>query len=752
MKLKAKIQGVFYSLPIQLVMMQMRNHKSILIFWFFLFLTITNNFGTTFGIPYLFLEPEYLGRVSFWSMYLIGLGIGTFIVSYHIATYILDSYRFSFLALKKMPFFIFVVNNSLIPLTFTAIYLFKVWQFALYSNGGYSNAIIWLMLGCISGLISILLLVAIYLNYTNKDIEKLFDKAMVHEFRRPKVILHKARESLNLRYRVDYFLNHRLRFEPVDKTIPVQFRSMVKILNQNHGNALFLESLLLAIIVGLGLVEKNPYFQIPSGLSILLICSMVLMLTAAFTFWFRKIGLLTILIAGSAFFVLDRMGILDGIHPAYGMNYEAEPAQYTAENLLELSSDKYWEMDFAETEAILDHWKSNYQIIHGQNRKPRAVIIMTSGGGLRATYFSMRSLQIMDSLTQGRLWDRTRLITGASGGMVGAGIYRELALQRRLNQQTHINSLSWANKASRDLLNRISFKIVTGIFLPGMKEKVGTLKYPSDRGFSFDDQLIHNLGILKNKRLGDYVDLEYNAVVPMMVFSPLIVNDGRKLLVSSTPVSYLSRPEKEIVSAGAGISGIDFRRFFRKQDADSLLFVTAMRMNASFPLITPYIELPSNPPLEVIDAGVVDNYGVNIAVKFLRVFKDWFRENTDGVLLVQIRDSERSLVDQEFTQKSLLGKVLDPVGAAYQSFSASKDVATYENFSYMEDWYEGNIEMIAIEYIHRDPSQARAALSWHLTEKEKEHIENSLESPENLEKFEAIRDWIEAGENNFASE
>jgi hypothetical protein len=71
---------------------------------------------------------------------------------------------------------------------------------------------------------------------------------------------------------------------------------------------------------------------------------------------------------------------------------------------------------------------------------------------------------------------------------------------------------------------------------------------------------------------------------------------------------------------------IEFQRFFRDQDADNLKLTSALRMNATFPYITPIVSLPSQPPMRVMDAGLRDNYGYRISrFAFLHTFRDWIR-------------------------------------------------------------------------------------------------------------------------------
>src|SRR5262249_45461406 len=54
--------------------------------------------------------------------------------------------------------------------------------------------------------------------------------------------------------------------------------------------------------------------------------------------------------------------------------------------------------------------------------KPRVVIVCTSGGGIRAAVWTTVVLEGLEEKVPG-LRDHIRIITGASGGMVGAGLY-----------------------------------------------------------------------------------------------------------------------------------------------------------------------------------------------------------------------------------------------------------------------------------------------------------------------------------------
>lgn len=741
------IRKLYFSLPIQLVVTQIRYHKLLIFPWVFLFLTVTNNFGESFGVPYLFLRPEYLGEFGFGSMFILGAGMGAFIAAYEIVTYINTSYQFPFLAIEHRPFGVFFMNNLLIPILFLVVYAVRFIRLQIFLEGGFDWNFLFLLSGFFLGGMVIMLLIFAYFSRTNKNIVQMLGEKVVTELKSRRVILAKARSGMQTRHRVGHYFTGFFRPTRVDHTSPGDFRLLVRILNQNHGNALFLELIFLVTIMGVGLLEEWPQAQIPSGSSILLLMAIFLMFAAAFTFWLRRIGPVILVLLVVLYFVFDNMKIIPHKHPALGMNYIVEPVEYTPENIYKSQTKEFYEGDREETLKILRRWKSDFELYNGYKKKPRAVFISVSGGGLRSAYFTFRVIQKLDSLSDGKLLDNTRLMCGASGGMIGAAYYRELYLLQKLQQIEDIYDARYGKKLSQDLLNRVSFKIVSGIFLPSLKEKVGSMKYHSDRGYSFDDQLMTNLPEFRGRRMGDYTNLEAFAVIPMMMFTPIIVNDGRTLYISSTHMSYMTRNLNTKGELEPGFTGVEFRRFFKKQWADSLQFATALRMNASFPFITPYIQMPSNPPMQIIDAGVADNYGIQTSVKFLYVFREWLRENTDGVLLLQIRDSRKPTYDvPEYKRKTLLQEFLDPISATYSSFSNSKDLVNDDYLNFADSWLGGKFKYLEVEYEPPDTAGIRAALSWHLTDKEKEGLEGALNLEKNQSTFDEVVRYLNYSE------
>jgi hypothetical protein len=748
-RLRDFAEGIYFSLPVQLLVVQVRYQKFTLLCWLLLFLAVTNNFGSSFGIPFLFLEPEYLGQSDLFSMFLMGCGLGTFITSYMIASYISNGYRFDFLAMEYRPFFIFYLNNLLLPVAFVAVYSTAYLRFQNDLMGGFSWDTVWRLGGLYLGLFMVTVLIILYFFGTNRSLVHVLGEKVVREMRGSRAILTKARAGLRRKRRIDYYISGLFQIDSPDPEDRADLRQLVQILNQNHGNALFLQLILLIVITCLGLLETDPHYLIPAGMSILLLLSVLLMLMGAMTFWTRRIGPVAFLLLLAVYVSVDYLTLQQYRHPALGMNYEVPAAPYTTSTLRAASSEAFVRDDIETTTHMLNQWRSDYATFHGPFKKPKAVIICTSGGGLRATYYTTRILQLADSLSHGALMPNSRLITGASGGMLGAAYYRELYLRKVLGQfpaEVPLWDARLASPMGRDLLNRVCFKIVTGLFLPTAQEQVGGSKYFSDRGWSFDHELARHVPYFEGRRVGDYSDYEEQALIPQMILSPVIINDGRKLYISSLPVSYLCRNfNYDGTHLMDGITGVDLRRFFHHQDADSLLFTTALRMNASFPFITPYIRLPSTPPIQVMDAGLADNYGLETAARYMNHFAKWFNDHTDGVLLLQIRDSKSQSMDvPTWHSADRLSQMLDPIGGTYSAYYAATDLMNDQYLYQIDQSLKGKLEFACFQYASADTNSLRASLSWHLTRKEIQAIEAVIADSANQAAFRIVQDWLKA--------
>jgi hypothetical protein len=161
-------------------------------------------------------------------------------------------------------------------------------------------------------------------------------------------------------------------------------------------------------------------------------------------------------------------------------------------------------------------------------------------------------------------------------------------------------------------------------------------------------------------------DLEAQARRPSLLFSPMMVEDCRRVLITNLDVSALTRslcpslnhpldrfPGPEVQSIGA----IDFFAHFPEAH-ETFRVSTAARMSATFPFVTPGVSLPTVPPRRVVDAGYFDNFGVNLAALWLMENRKAVEEYTSGVVLVEVRAFPRRVEKVQFREETGEGDLL----------------------------------------------------------------------------------------------
>ncbi|MDX1906603.1 MAG: hypothetical protein SF053_06165 [Bacteroidia bacterium] len=727
------IQSLYHSLPVQLFLRQLRAHTFLMVVWLFLLALVMGLVGKNYGAAFLFLEPEYLGRESFWSLLIIGAALGLFLFTYMVTCYIHESQRFHFIAATQSPFYTLAYNNFILPGLFLSLYIGKFVTYHISICQGLTIEVVMRTLGLLGGILISFMISATYF-FARRGLVQYYARRLEHPFKthqkahNKRIILEKARESLNAPQNISWYLTFPLQLNHPGEDHS-RLRGIVINLNQHHGKLLLIQIGTFVFIALLGLLEGNPVFQIPAGASMLLIFSLLVSIQGAITFWYRKSSMIAVLAIVGFVALYNQLSYFSEKNQALGLDYTATPASYTRETLAALTTDSVCAADRAVMIAALESWKDRYQAQY-PGEKPRAVFVCASGGGLRSAYWTFHTLQYFDSLSQGRIPDQIRLMTGASGGMFGQVYFRELYFRRKQGEKITLGAPQYREAISKDMLNRIFFKIFTDILLPHRQVQVGSHRYDKETGYTFDSQTADNLPELRGRRLGDYRQAEAAGLIPLVVLTPTVINQGRQLQVASSPISYLSRPSHITNSYQSKSHGIEFRRFFAEHQPDSLLMTTALRMNATFPIILPVIELPSQPVMEIMDAGAIDNYGVKTAMKYLFEFREWFEDNTAGIVLIQIRDNNREDPIRGSYKAGWFSRVLAPLGGGYYSVVEAKDMSNDYLMEFMTDWYKGPVEVIPIEY-PRETSHTPASLSWHLTSREKQNIVTSLNTPAN---------------------
>ena len=233
--------------------------------------------------------------------------------------------------------------------------------------------------------------------------------------------------------------------------------------------------------------------------------------------------------------------------------------------------------------------------------------------------------------------------------------------------------------------------------------------------------------------MGYYEKPESSGKIPMMIFSPTIVNDGRRLLISSQPLSFLTQAKE----AWNSYENIDYQSFFKSNDPQNIRFSSVLRSSATFPFIMPMITMPSTPEMQLMDAGIRDNYGRKITVEYLYALKDWITKNTSGVIILEIRDTKRILNNEEFKHISFIDKLTLPFGNMYNNFPRTQDFDQEQLQKIASFGFPFPVDLVTFNL--RENKKDRISLSWHLTKNEKLKIANAFFSTSNLNSFNRLK-------------
>jgi hypothetical protein len=747
-----------YFFPVQLLLNNFRRNHVLIICWILLFAMITGNFGQYLGIPYLFLDPEYQNQVNFTSFFILGAALASFTVAFHITCYITDGHRFSFVGALSRPFTKFALNNSLIPFAFLMVYIYYILSFQLDNQFTSGSELVLNLTGLMTGYLLMTLLFFIYFWSTNKDIFK-YVVCRIDEQLKQNVQVTRASAMRKLdiakkrQVRVDYYLDFNFKIHKVDDSGFYDKSTIIQVFDQNHFNLVVIQLLIIVLVLVLGIFKDYPVFQLPAAASTVIFLTIFVMISGAFSYWFGGWSATTAIIIFLLVNYLAGEDFFSKRYEAFGLNYQAEPAVYTHDSINALNDSLTLAQDRKETLIMLENWRRKFP----EGEHPKMIFLCVSGGGKRASLWTLNALQMADSLTEGRLMEHSIMISGASGGLIGASFFRELKLRQKLGEPVNPYAHVHRESLSTDNLNPLIFGLLANDLFVGFNRfEYAGHSYQRDRGYTFEVQLNTITENLMDKPVSAYREPEQKALIPMMVLSPTIINDGRKLYISAQRVSYLNSAIVGDPDYTMGkISGVDFQALFKDQGADNLRFLSALRMSATFPYITPNTTLPTNPAIQIMDAGISDNFGIADAVRFLYSFKEWIAENTSGVMVISIRDSPKLWKIAEREGQTILDAFSQPISTVYNNFENFQDISNDTYLGFAKTWFTKPIERIDLQYQVESyapilneldslrQNDARASLSWRLTAREKQGITDNILSFNNIEALQKLQALME---------
>ncbi|MBS1924161.1 MAG: patatin-like phospholipase family protein [Bacteroidetes bacterium] len=723
MNIKDRLKIFWLSFPVQLVIMHVKKSQLLLVYWLILFACVTQNFGNRFGIPYLFLDPEYMGKVSWLAFFIIGICLGVFIMAYNISSYMLNSFRFPFLACLYKTFEKYCYNNAVLPVMFILTYIGGIYYFQLKNQLLPISIVTIQVLALLMGVGFVIFSTLKYFQHTNKDIYKLFGVA-THDGDHDNVKFVSPIRDTKLKrqrrrgWKVETYLTFPFKLRLVRSTSHYKSFMLASVFRQNHINAAVLEMIIFLLFILLGLFRDYSVFRIPAGGSILLLFTMIIMIGGVFRYWLRGWAYTALVGLFILINFLSGLEVFNFKNKAYGLNYDGAQPEYSIPKMEEILSHYRLQKDYETGLVSLNNWKKKWH--DAGVEKPKLVVLSVSGGGVRSALFTFNAMLELDSALNGQLLRYTQFISGSSGGLIGASYYRELYLRNKGSQKILENKETYLKNISKDVLNATAFSfIISDLFLNFQQFNYHGKTYLKDRAYAFEEQLNENTGHILDKQLSEYYLPELKSEIPRLVICPTVVNDGRFMVISPLPSTYLLKSKNNSNFKEAIPDGVDLMSYFENQGAGNLRYLSALRMNATFPYIMPVAQMPSEPTFQVMDAGVRDNYGVQTSVRYLIAFRQWIMENTSGVVFVQIRDNNKYEQSKMRTIRSLWEKVMSPFKNLSSNFIVMQDYVNDSFSEYLKTLYGRQIRFVDLQM---NQKEERISLSWHLTQKEKLYV------------------------------
>jgi hypothetical protein len=738
--MKQLLKDIFYSFPIQLFILHFRKYQVLLVFWYLLASTINSGFMKTFGADALFFAPEYLGTVNALGAGIVGLALGVFFMSWNITTFILHSRRTKFLATTTQPFLKYCINNSLLPIIFLVFYFVKLFPFNREKEL-MTVAETWLVIaGIMGGTVLLLAFSFAYFFGAEKRIRRNIVPVLAElTGYADKEDTPKEKQQRKYGMTVSYYLSGTMKLRKVRDVSHYNQDFMDLVFKRHHLSGIFSIALAFISLIVIGFFMDDTLFQVPAAASVLIFFAVMTAVIGALSYFLESWSLPFVIVLLILINLLYEDEIIDPRNKAYGLDYTniKERPKYDKGSLQRLCLPGKIKADKDSMLLVLENWMKKQTV-----EKPVMIFINVSGGGLRSGTFVMNTLQQLDSISQGKLMQHTMLISGASGGMLSAAYYRELYHLKQQGKPVNLHDRKYTDNIAQDLLNPLfSSMIARDIFSPAQKFSVGNRQYVKDRGYAFEQKLDANTEGVLHRQLKDYSSAERSASIPLIIFNSTINRDGRRMMISTQPISFMMKPALYADNTAVSPDAVDFAALFAKQDPLNIRLLTTLRMNATFPYILPNVWLPSNPVIDVMDAGLRDNFGQETSLRFIDHFSGWIKANTGGVLILQIRDRMNDNWQQPFETGSLSDILIKPATMLQHNWYKIQDYNETDQFNYLADRFNGHLYRIPFLYVP-EAEEKGAALNFHLTASEKRDVQASFYNKLNQQSVKEVLEML----------
>lgn len=338
-----------------------------------------------------------------------------------------------------------------------------------------------------------------------------------------------------------------------------------------------------------------------------------------------------------------------------------------------------------------------YQVLHG-NASDTAVIVCAQGGGIQAAAWTAQVLTSLDEQLNMKFAPNVRLISGVSGGALGAMYVLAGYKDGNLNNHESIRGAAEATSLEA-IAHALVYRDIPRILFP-----FGTSL--RDRGVSAENVWGKHPAAPK-VLLGAWRREAAEGKRPAMIFNSMIAETGERFAIGTVDLPG-SQPGR--------------RQFYEYFPGFDLSPVTAARLAASFPYISPAARLRATGVSghHFVDGGYFDNYGIVSAIDFLLAATSK-PGSVKRILLVEIlafQDAAPKGVNQSL--RGWVYQLLAPPQALLAMKEAAQRSRNLSDLRLLEEVLRSrNLDWKHVTFRFDAPG---APLSWHLTEAERQGV------------------------------
>ena len=240
---------------------------------------------------------------------------------------------------------------------------------------------------------------------------------------------------------------------------------------------------------------------------------------------------------------------------------------------------------------------------------PRAIVVAAAGGGIQAAAWTTRVLLGLNEETKGGSNAMLRLLSGISGGSMGAACY----VNWMANPATARNPFAAASDSSLDEVAwGLAWPDLLRLFLPFLFGWMPDRAMALERAWQGNSRASKDDAPQLTGAVSQWNERACKGTLPGLIMNSTMVETGAPLMMGTTSIR-IPRNEERFIGWKTG------EQLHRRGDQTMDVPVArAARLSASFPYVSPSARpAGANESPHMIDGGLYDNYGMATLTEWL---------------------------------------------------------------------------------------------------------------------------------------